>query len=167
MEQQPDRPASPSLGRSRPQRPQRRLDPLQGGKVVKVGKRGSSKKEKASNGTGKALSQDEIDRAVTRVGNVIGGKEGKAFKEGIADGTLAITPKELKVLNDCTDGLLKRAGALVVERGYKPSKAVEFVDTALTEESSLQDVIDLATANGGKITELVGPGKLTYVIGKE
>jgi len=94
---------------------------------------------------------DAADRAATRVKNVIGGKEGKAFYDGILDGSLDISASELGKLAELNDGQIKRAAPLVIQNRMSLKKAVEFMEDTLSDKTK-EELANRCLAHAGNFS---------------
>lgn len=91
-------------------------------------------------------SNDKYEKALERVSKIIS----KKIRENIEKGILKIPEKEVIFWASLTDAEMADIQELVVSARWQPSKAHKFINKMVTGATKVEELINLAIANGGE-----------------
>jgi hypothetical protein len=93
---------------------------------------------------GKVFSE-QAEQALERIGRLCGND----VKQSILDATLEISERDLIRWAQESDQMVKNFAYYIVDLGWSLRKAIEHEETVITTLSTVQNLVDLASARGG------------------
>lgn len=97
-------------------------------------------------------TDDLVARAQSRIQNVLNGHngfKGKEIEAALANGTLALSGSDLKQWADQSESRIKRIAPLIINGGFKPSKAIKLLDQPIETGTKVDHLINSSLAFGG------------------
>ena len=112
-----------------------------------------------SDGAPKTPTIDDLDadlqRAVRKLSNTIGGKAGEELRDALVLNTLNLTRRDIMDFANTSEERIKKLYPLVVEYRMKPGVAIRVIDNPVDAKSKVGDLILAQVAAGGWLEEKI------------
>lgn len=124
---------------------------------------GTEETKPTADAKGKNSDAAELDRALTKIANAVGGDEGGKIRKAVHDGALEIPPKDVKEWASFSPSKIKAVAPLITGGSrMKPAKAFEFLASELSDKI-VTELHNRALGGGGKFEFETESVKITVV----
>lgn len=107
----------------------------------------------------------DLQRAVRKLSNSIGGEKGNALRDALVQNTLGLSRRDIMDFANTSDDRIRKLYPLVVEYRMKPNAAIRVIDTPVDAKTKIGDlVLAQVSANGWLEENIDGEDGLVVLV---